>query len=264
MKTRLSHSYDMHEGMTNGFTLIELLVVISIISLLIAILLPALKQARTASYRSSSLSNIRQLSIAHQMYANDNKGYLVYSDRITPVSESLPSKSLRWPAVLVRDGYIASQSILWSPARDISSLARNSSDWLAFNPWRTPGYGMNEAVTADEEVGGSTLNMNISTPFQLGEALLMAEAWTNSNGQNIAGALTIIRQKNFNNLPHVFTYSGGAVRSYLDGHALGSDSKEIGWQASDAYNGMWMDEPFMTKENRLRPWFGEWRTNYYY
>lgn len=60
-----------------GFTLIELLVVISIISVLIAILLPALASARIAARRASCLSNTRQVAITANIYSNDNKDWLV-------------------------------------------------------------------------------------------------------------------------------------------------------------------------------------------
>ncbi len=60
-----------------GFTLVELLVVIGIIALLVSILLPALNKANEDARRVRCLSNQRQLVMAWQMYASDNKGHIV-------------------------------------------------------------------------------------------------------------------------------------------------------------------------------------------
>ncbi len=57
-----------------AFTLIELLVVISIIALLIALLLPALGQAKEAARRTLCLSNTRQIGIGFTGYAQDHEG----------------------------------------------------------------------------------------------------------------------------------------------------------------------------------------------
>jgi prepilin-type N-terminal cleavage/methylation domain-containing protein len=56
-----------------GFTLVELLVVIGIIAVLIGILLPSLSKARESSRRAACLSNLRQLGMMIQFYANDYK-----------------------------------------------------------------------------------------------------------------------------------------------------------------------------------------------
>jgi prepilin-type N-terminal cleavage/methylation domain-containing protein/prepilin-type processing-associated H-X9-DG protein len=60
-----------------GFTLIELLVVIAIIALLLALLMPALERAREQARRIVCLRNLRTLSFAWVMYADDNSGKLV-------------------------------------------------------------------------------------------------------------------------------------------------------------------------------------------
>jgi prepilin-type N-terminal cleavage/methylation domain-containing protein/prepilin-type processing-associated H-X9-DG protein len=59
-----------------GFTLIELLVVISIISLLVALLLPALNKSRKAAENLRCQTNIRQITAASFAYATDMKGNL--------------------------------------------------------------------------------------------------------------------------------------------------------------------------------------------
>ena len=57
-----------------GFTLIELLVVIAVLVLLLAILLPALRKARSLARRTHCQANVRQLALAWNAYLGANDG----------------------------------------------------------------------------------------------------------------------------------------------------------------------------------------------
>lgn len=67
-----------------GFTLIELLVVIAIIAILLGLLLPALGQAREIGRSTACASNMRQMSVAANLYAHD------YKDQIWPQFDWVP------------------------------------------------------------------------------------------------------------------------------------------------------------------------------
>ena len=57
-----------------GFTLIELLVVIAIIALLIAMLMPSLREAKEIARRTICQSNLHHVGVGIVMYSNDFDG----------------------------------------------------------------------------------------------------------------------------------------------------------------------------------------------
>ena len=68
------------KGQRTGFTLIELLVVIAVIAVLMAILMPALNRAREQGQRGACLGNLKNLTLAWIMYADDNNDTIVNGD----------------------------------------------------------------------------------------------------------------------------------------------------------------------------------------
>lgn len=67
----------MCAGKRKGFSLVELLVAVSVISLLMAILVPVLATARSQAYGAICQSNLRQLFLAGTGYSIENDGYYV-------------------------------------------------------------------------------------------------------------------------------------------------------------------------------------------
>src|SRR5438105_5713079 len=61
------------DGLYHAFTLIELLVTIAIISVLCALLLPALASSKENGKRARCVSNLRQLTLAAEMYWDENE-----------------------------------------------------------------------------------------------------------------------------------------------------------------------------------------------
>jgi len=80
-----------------GFSLIELLVVIGVIGILLALLLPTLGNARDQAKMVIELSAVRNLMLAHRMYAEDHKQHLISGYDNTAEAFDLAGNPLGFP-----------------------------------------------------------------------------------------------------------------------------------------------------------------------
>jgi prepilin-type N-terminal cleavage/methylation domain-containing protein len=124
-----------------AFTLIELLVVIAIIAILAAILFPVFASAKLSAKRTACLSNLKQLSLANELYIND------YDDRMP----WLPDSELQLTPAVNGGGkkyaVVGSFMPLWHPyAKNVAiykspAIGTTLTGWKQWfeGPWREDG-----------------------------------------------------------------------------------------------------------------------------
>lgn len=125
-----------HRTGPHGFTLIELLVVISIIAVLIALLLPSLRQAREQARLVSCLSNQRNIMIATHTYANDHEGAVPPPIETRNADPNTVRRSGQWAyaGVLHAEEYLTTGGVLICPSMTADNptnpvTARNYKRW---------------------------------------------------------------------------------------------------------------------------------------
>jgi prepilin-type N-terminal cleavage/methylation domain-containing protein/prepilin-type processing-associated H-X9-DG protein len=152
---------------TKGFTLIELLVVIAVISIIVAILLPTMAQAREKARQATCLSNLHQIGLAWQLYCQD-------SDEINVLNCYATSTNLyyTWFGMIdLNTGKINTQAGLLTPYTTGNHVLLNCPSaslqpGIGSDPAAAFGYGVNEYIYPNQ--------FTSSDPIQEAQAVSLA------------------------------------------------------------------------------------------
>lgn len=199
-----------------AFTLIELLVVISIVALLLVILLPALGKARESGRTLVCLSQQRQMSLALEVYVNDNR------DRYCLAYGSDGPLMLSWEVNTDAGTGTHTPGLLWG-SYQVDALQQCPSfdgpdNWSQF-PYT--GYNYNTSFVGHGEFEARP------DPVKAAELTDPASCATFGDGEYAAGANKFMRSP----LPHAGDTSGNFIR----------EAGTQGYRHSDATNAMFAD-----------------------
>lgn len=123
-----------------GFTLIELLVVIAIIAILAAILFPVFARAKEAAKKTASISNLKQIGLAWNMYISDS------DDTLMRVSvQASPTKTIYWWGSWNGSVLLPEEGLLYAYTKNKGIQADPSFDNRMRTALGLTGYGYNYA-----------------------------------------------------------------------------------------------------------------------
>ncbi|TWT32740.1 DUF1559 domain-containing protein [Blastopirellula retiformator] len=175
----------------SGFTLVELLVVIAIIGVLIALLLPAVQQAREAARRMQCTNNLKQIALATHNF-QDTYGYIVFGGRdgslTDPIDECCTSSTVEgWSWSFHLTPFLEQQNIYdladyAHPIGTLNVVAQAGVDSYYCPSRRAPtAYGTGLYYRGDYAgSGGERTQGNIRSAGSVGERGVIRNLATNS------------------------------------------------------------------------------------
>ena len=187
----------------SGFTLIELLVVIAIIAILAAILFPVFARARENARRSSCQSNLKQIGLGIQQYAQDYDEKYVNQSSATANNYGILQAHEAWPIAV--QPYIKSYQIFVCPS--------------ATNSTGSPPIPGNPIPSVNSYFYNQVLNGRALAAVQNVSGIIQVHEWQTSRVAYLRPQLvTGLYQEWMNGATYDNNHFDGANFLFADGH----------------------------------------------
>lgn len=208
-----------------AFTLIELLVVIAIIAILMALLLPAVQNAREASRRTACKNNLKQLGVALHTYIDQFQTFPPGSVRryvgaFPPGGGSWQTSQLSWMTRLLP--YLDQKSIYkqinWSQEPGDQGAPNSTLRNVRLGIFRCPGDGTKDGSSNSHGptnyvtcIGHTTDDSQGFTPAQNTEGVMLIDSYTSIGMIRDGTSNTMVLSECLVNEPWVVRYAGNVA-----------------------------------------------------
>ncbi|EIP98005.1 prepilin-type N-terminal cleavage/methylation domain-containing protein [Opitutaceae bacterium TAV1] len=199
-----------------GFTLIELLTVIAIIGILAAIIIPTVARVRNSARTAACLSNLRQIALAGQMYANDNKMNLVPICRGTGATDAGTWRIPLAPYLGLDENKLGAGGVLTCPGDLATFGPYTSANEQGFRP---ASYGINKTIGIHEYLG-SVKGQKFTDVKRPSQTIFICDI-TNAGNTTAAPSAWTDRRANAEVKSYGYAYFPG------DSHFDGSDAWDV-------------------------------------